>query len=101
VSLLGAFLVFDVFVFGAVGWRADALARNPAQRAGIAWGAVLFLVPFAVWLPVALIYDFTYHDTDWGPGGVLGVGYLISVAAALAGEAAGRAAHVLRSRRGR
>jgi hypothetical protein len=99
VSALGVVLVVDVFVFGVIGWRADRLARDPAQRAGLAWGAVVFLAPFAVWLAVALSYAAASRETDWGPSAVFGLGYLVSVAAVLVGQAAGRAAHLLRDRR--
>jgi hypothetical protein len=97
---VGVLLCVLVLAFGAVGWWADGLARNPSQTAGLAWGAVLFGVPFVVWLAIALIYNASGHhgDTEWGASGIFGLGYVISVGATLAGEVVGRAVHVFRRR---
>ena len=98
-SAFAALVLGIAVVFAAVGWRADRLARDPSQRAGAKWGAVLFVLPFVIWVVVALMYDFVYRDhSGWAAGAIAGFGYVVSVGATLAGTAIGRVVHVLRAK---
>jgi hypothetical protein len=77
----------DVAIFAAVGWPADALARNPGGRAGVGWFALTFGFPALVWVVIA-----TIGGSDYDAGDLLYfLGYLVSVVAIVAGTFVSRA----------
>ena len=85
-SALGWVLVAVAAAFMPVGWPADALARRPGARGGLAWFGLTFVLPASVWLVIAVI-----GGSDRDLGGVLYFfGYLASVAAIVIGTVVAR-----------
>jgi hypothetical protein len=95
VSALGWVLLLIAVAFLAVGWPADALARRPGGRSGLAWFCLTFILPAVVWIVIAII-----GGPDYDLGSFLYfVGYLASVVGVVIGTAISRGVNGKRGRR--
>jgi sugar phosphate permease len=85
------FFAAGAVAFFVLGWPADALARNPSPRAGLAWGALTFVLPALIWLIAAAIEQDRHPNSESAGVVVFVIGCASSFPALIIGTLVARA----------